>query len=68
MIAMGRYFSKYAYASIVHNHRKIKTDTLFAVAGRWKHIIQKQMLPCIMLMFTRKFSNHTSNINRETVF
>ena len=39
MIAMGRYLFKYAYASIVHNDRKMETNTFFTVAGRWKHVI-----------------------------
>ena len=34
MIAMGHYLFKYAYASIVHNDRKIETNTFFTVAGR----------------------------------
>ena len=54
MIAMGRYLFKYAYASIVHNDRKMETNTFFTVAGRWKHVMQNQVLPCIMVMFTRK--------------
>ena len=41
MIAMCRYFSECAYASIIHNHRKIETNTFFAVAGRWKLVIKK---------------------------
>ena len=68
MIAMGRYLFKYAYASIVHNDRKIKTNTFFGVAGRWKHVIQNQVLPCIMVMFTGKILKHAGNINRKTVF
>ena len=58
MIAMGRYLFKYAYVSIVHNDRKTETNTFFAVAGRWKHAIQNQTLPCIMVMFTRKILKH----------
>ena len=68
MIAMGRYLFKYAYVSIVHNDRKIETNTFFIVAGRWKHVIQNQVLPCIMVMFTRKILKHAGNINREIVF
>ena len=34
IIATGRYFSKYAYTSIIHNDREIETNTIFAVAGR----------------------------------
>ena len=68
MIAMGRYLFKYAYASIVHNDRKMETNTFFTVAGRWKHVIQNQMLSCIMVMFTRKILKHAGNINRKIVF
>ena len=65
---MGRQLFKYAYASIVQNDRKIKTNTFFTVAGRSKHVIQKPVLPCIMVMFTRKILKHAGNINRMTVF
>ena len=68
MIAMGRYLFKYAYASIVHNDRKMETNTFFTVAGRWKHVIQNQVLPCIMVMFTRKILKHAGNINRKIGF
>ena len=68
MIAMGRYLFKYAYASVVHNDRKIETNTFFTVAGRWKHVIQNQVLPCIMVMFTRKILKHTGYINRKIDF
>ena len=40
---MGRYLFKYAYASIVHNDTKIETNTFFAVAGIWKHVIQNNI-------------------------
>ena len=68
MIAMGGYLFKYAYASIVHYDWKIETNTFFTVEGRWKHVIQNQVLPRIMVMFTRKILKHAGNINRKTIF
>ena len=67
--AMDRYLFKYAYiASIVHNDRKIEMNTFFTVVGRWKHVIQNQLLSYIMVIFTRKILKHAGNINRTTVF
>ena len=38
MIAMGRYLFKYAYASIVHNDRKMETN--------YGHVHEKNLETC----------------------
>ena len=51
---MGRYFFKYTLATIIYKKRKIETNTIFTVAGRWKHVIKNQALSRIMVVFTSK--------------
>ena len=47
---MGRYFFKYTLATIIYKKRKIETNTIFTVAGRWKHVIKNQALSRIMVV------------------
>ena len=64
---MGRYFFKHTLATIIYKKRKIETNTIFTVAGRWKHVIKNQALSRIMVVFTRKILKHVGYIDRKTV-
>ena len=64
---MGCYFFKYTLATIIHKKGKIETNTIFTVAGRWKHVIQNQALSRIMVVFMRKILKHVDYIDRKTV-
>ena len=67
LTTMGRYFFKYTLAIIIYKKRKIETNTIFTVAGRWKHVIKNQALSRIMVVFTRKILKHVGYIDRKTV-
>ena len=53
---MGRYLFKYAYASIVHNDRKMETNTFFTVVKKryskpsvalyYGHVHEKNLETC----------------------
>ena len=64
---MGRYFFKYTLSTIIHQKRKIEPNTIFTVAGRWKHVIKNQALSRIMVVFTRKILKHVGYKDRKTV-
>ena len=44
-----------------------RNEYIFHRSWKMKHVIQNQVLPCIMVMFTRKVFKHAGNINRATV-
>ena len=60
---MGRYFFKYTLATIINKKRKIETNTIFTVAGWWKHIMKNQALSRIMVVFTREILKHVGYID-----